>query len=45
MAEPSWQELLRLRLINRDAQESSFSSVIEQCLHIASRDRLSLPYL
>lgn len=32
MAEPSWQELLRLRLIERDAAESSFSSVIEQCL-------------
>lgn len=31
MAEPSWQELLRLRLIERDATESSFSSVIEQC--------------
>jgi hypothetical protein len=34
MAEPSWQELLRLRLIERDAKESSFSSVIEQCQYI-----------
>jgi autophagy-related protein 16-1 len=31
MAEPSWQELLRLRLSERNARESAFSSIIEQC--------------
>jgi hypothetical protein len=31
MAEPAWQELLRLRLAERNAKESSFSPVIEQC--------------
>lgn len=40
MAEPSWQELLRLRLINRDAQESSFSSVIEQYRRLAQQTKL-----
>ena len=31
MAEPVWQELLRLRLAERNAKESAFSPVIEQC--------------
>ncbi|KAF5355624.1 hypothetical protein D9756_003950 [Leucocoprinus leucothites] len=40
MAEPSWQELLRLRLIERDAKESSFSSVIEQYRRLAQQTKL-----
>ncbi|KXN89825.1 Protein tipD [Leucoagaricus sp. SymC.cos] len=40
MAEPSWQELLRLRLIERDARESSFSSVIEQYRRLAQQTKL-----
>ena len=31
MAEPAWQELLRLRLAERNAKESAFAPVIEQC--------------
>lgn len=31
MADPSWQEQLRLRLLERNARESSYASVIEQC--------------
>ena len=31
MAEPSWQEQLRLRLAERNNRESAFSSIIEQC--------------
>ena len=31
MAEPSWQEQLRLRLAERNNKESAFSSIIEQC--------------
>lgn len=31
MAEPSWQEHLRLRLAERNARESAFASIIEQC--------------
>ena len=31
MAEPVWQELLRLRLAERNAKESAFAPVIEQC--------------
>jgi hypothetical protein len=31
MAEPAWQELLRLRLAERNARESAFSPIIEQC--------------
>jgi hypothetical protein len=31
MAEPSWQELLRLRLTERNAKESSYAPIIEQC--------------
>lgn len=32
MAEPSWQELLRLRLAERNAKESAFAPIIEQCM-------------
>lgn len=31
MAEPSWQELLRLRLVERNNKESAFAPIIEQC--------------
>ncbi len=31
MAEPSWQELLRLRLAERNSSESAFAPIIEQC--------------
>src|SRR6266850_2759529 len=34
MAEPAWQELLRLRLAERNAKESAFAPVIEQCMCI-----------
>lgn len=36
MAEPSWQELLRLRLAERNAKESSFAPIIEQCMFFSS---------
>ena len=32
MAEPSWQETLRLRLVERNARESSYAPIIEQCM-------------
>jgi len=31
MAEPSWQELLRLRLAERNNADSAFAPIIEQC--------------
>ena len=31
MAEPAWQEILRVRLVERNARESAYSSIIEQC--------------
>ena len=31
MAEPTWQETLRLRLVERNARESSYAPIIEQC--------------
>lgn len=31
MGEPSWQETLRLRLVERNARESSYAPIIEQC--------------
>lgn len=31
MAEPLWQELLRVRLTERNAKESAYSPIIEQC--------------
>ena len=34
MAEPSWQELLRLRLVERNAKENAFAPIIEQCMLI-----------
>jgi autophagy-related protein 16 len=35
MAEPSWQELLRLRLVERNNSESAFAPIIEQCMPIS----------
>lgn len=32
MGEPSWQETLRLRLVERNAKESAYSPIIEQCM-------------
>ena len=31
MAEPAWQETLRLRLVERNARESTYAPIIEQC--------------
>lgn len=31
MGEPSWQETLRIRLVERNARESAYSPIIEQC--------------
>lgn len=31
MAEPSWQEQIRLRLAERNAKQNAFASIIEQC--------------
>ena len=31
MAEPTWQETLRLRLVERNARESTYAPIIEQC--------------
>lgn len=33
MAEPVWQETLRLRLVERNAKESSYAPIIEQCAY------------
>ncbi|KAL0950908.1 hypothetical protein HGRIS_007667 [Hohenbuehelia grisea] len=40
MAEPSWQETLRLRLTERDARESAYSSIIEQYRRLAQQTKL-----
>jgi hypothetical protein len=34
MAEPAWQELLRLRLADRNSKESSFAPIIDQCMYL-----------
>jgi autophagy-related protein 16 len=31
MAEPSWQEVLRVRLAERNEREATFAPFIEQC--------------
>ena len=36
MAEPAWQELLRLRLADRNSKESSFAPIIDQCMYLHS---------
>ena len=33
MAEPAWQETLRLRLVERNARESTYAPIIEQCAY------------
>ncbi|KAK7064438.1 ATG16 domain-containing protein [Favolaschia claudopus] len=40
MAEPAWQELLRLRLVERNARESAFSPIIEQYRKLAQQTKL-----
>ncbi|KAJ6627186.1 ATG16-domain-containing protein [Mycena sp. CBHHK59/15] len=40
MAEPAWQELLRLRLAERNARESAFSPIIEQYRKLAQQTKL-----
>ncbi|TFK57413.1 ATG16-domain-containing protein [Heliocybe sulcata] len=40
MAEPAWQELLRLRLVERNARESAFASIIEQYRRLAQQTKL-----
>ncbi|KAF8912871.1 ATG16-domain-containing protein [Gymnopilus junonius] len=40
MAEPSWQELLRLRLAERNNNESAFAPVIEQYRRLAQQTKL-----
>ncbi|KJA26134.1 hypothetical protein HYPSUDRAFT_124490, partial [Hypholoma sublateritium FD-334 SS-4] len=40
MAEPSWQELLRLRLAERNSSESAFAPIIEQYRRLAQQTKL-----
>ncbi|OCH96629.1 ATG16-domain-containing protein [Obba rivulosa] len=40
MAEPSWQETLRLRLVERNAKECAYSSIIEQYRRLAQQTKL-----
>ncbi|ESK98415.1 autophagy protein 16 [Moniliophthora roreri MCA 2997] len=40
MAEPAWQELIRLRLTERNVQESAFQSIIEQYRRLAQQTKL-----
>ncbi|KZT21685.1 ATG16-domain-containing protein [Neolentinus lepideus HHB14362 ss-1] len=40
MAEPAWQELLRLRLVERNSKESAFASIIEQYRRLAQQTKL-----
>ncbi|KAF8973777.1 ATG16-domain-containing protein [Flammula alnicola] len=40
MAEPSWQELLRLRLAERNTSESAFAPIIEQYRRLAQQTKL-----
>ncbi|KAF9036436.1 ATG16-domain-containing protein [Hymenopellis radicata] len=39
MAEPAWQEILRLRLTERNARESSFSPIIEQYRRLSQQTK------
>ena len=36
MAEASWQETLRLRLVERNNRESAFAPIIEQCASLSN---------
>jgi len=40
MAEPPWQELLRVRLAERNAKESAYSTIIEQYRRLAQQTKL-----
>ncbi|EMD41677.1 ATG16-like protein [Gelatoporia subvermispora B] len=40
MAEPSWQETIRLRLVERNAKESAYASIIEQYRRLAQQTKL-----
>ncbi|KAI0036651.1 ATG16-domain-containing protein [Vararia minispora EC-137] len=40
MAEPAWQEILRLRLAERNANESAYASIIEQYRRLAQQTKL-----
>ncbi|KAF9015374.1 ATG16-domain-containing protein [Cyathus striatus] len=40
MAAPPWQELLRIRLVERNAKESAFAPVIEQYRRLAQQTKL-----
>ncbi|KAH9486730.1 Protein tipD [Psilocybe cubensis] len=40
MTEPSWQELLRLRLVERNNTESAFAPIIEQYRRLAQQTKL-----
>ncbi|KAL4243220.1 ATG16 family protein [Abortiporus biennis] len=40
MAEPSWQETLRIRLVERNAKESAYAPIIEQYRRLAQQTKL-----
>ncbi|KAI0095306.1 ATG16-domain-containing protein [Irpex rosettiformis] len=40
MGEPSWQETLRLRLVERNARESAYAPIIEQYRRLAQQTKL-----
>ncbi|KIK71249.1 hypothetical protein GYMLUDRAFT_235596 [Collybiopsis luxurians FD-317 M1] len=40
MADPAWQELIRIRLTERNARESSYAPVIEQYRRLAQQTKL-----
>jgi len=40
MAEPAWQEILRVRLVERNARESAYASIIEQYRRLAQQTKL-----
>ncbi|EPT04166.1 hypothetical protein FOMPIDRAFT_1021899 [Fomitopsis schrenkii] len=40
MGEPAWQETLRIRLVERNAQESSYASIIEQYRRLAQQTKI-----
>ncbi|KAJ3815048.1 ATG16-domain-containing protein [Lentinula lateritia] len=40
MADPAWQEIIRIRLTERNANEASFSAVIEQYRRLAQQTKI-----
>ncbi|KAI6134031.1 ATG16-domain-containing protein [Pisolithus croceorrhizus] len=40
MAEPSWQETIRIRLVERNAKQTAFASIIEQYRRLAQQTKL-----